>query len=99
MVSDGRWIYLADEISLFPGHKENRDLYKCLVRLESAHHEFGTFDFDLERTLEALGLPPADPGGGDDPAVSDLERFFRIFPDPGLARDLFTIFEQGRRTP
>ncbi|WP_373501399.1 nitric oxide reductase activation protein NorD [Desulfococcus sp.] len=93
VVSDGRWIYLADEISLFPRREDNRDLYKCLVRLESAYTEFGTFDFDLERTLEALGLPQADPEAAD---RSDLERFFRIFPDPDLARDLFTLFEHGR---
>lgn len=93
VISDGRWIYLADEISLFPRREENRDLYKCLVRLESAYTEFGTFDFDLERTLEALGLTPADPETED---RSDLERFFRTFPDPELARDLFTLFEQGR---
>ncbi len=93
VLSDGRRIYLADEIGMFPERQENREMYKCLVRLESACYEFGTFDFDLERTMEALGLPAPD---ADEPRRSDLERFFRTFPDPGLAGDLFTIFEQGR---
>lgn len=93
VVSDGRWIYLADEISLFSTREENREMYKCLVRLESAYFEFGTFDFDLERILEELGLPPVHSEGEN---RSDLERFFGMFPDPDLARDLFTVFEQGR---
>jgi hypothetical protein len=92
VLSNGRWIYLADEISLFSDRTENQRLYKCLARLESAHYEFGSFAFDLERTLEELGLSPAAGEGGR----SDLERFFGIFPDPGLARDLFTVFEHGR---
>jgi len=93
VLSDGRCIYLADEIGCFSSRDENREMYKCLVRLESAVHEFGTFDFDLERTLEGLGLPPPGPEAED---RADLERFFRMFPEPDLARDLFTVFEQGR---
>ncbi|HSM75750.1 MAG TPA: hypothetical protein VK852_13985, partial [Desulfobacterales bacterium] len=34
----------------------------------------------------------APDGGG----VSDLERFCAVFPHPGLAADLFTVFEHGR---
>ncbi|MGD9878329.1 nitric oxide reductase activation protein NorD [Desulfococcus sp.] len=101
VLSDGRCIYLADEIGRFPSRDENREMYTCLVRLESAVYEFGTYDFDLERTLEGLhvSLPEPDAAHRSDlePDLEpDLERFFGIFPEPALARDLFTVFEQGR---
>jgi len=50
--SDGKYIYLPDEISLFPHKTENTMLYKCLARLEAGHYEFNTFDFDLEKAVE-----------------------------------------------
>ncbi len=50
--SDGRFIYLPDEIGIFKRRGENLDLYRCLTRLEAAFYEFATFDFDLEKALE-----------------------------------------------
>ncbi len=105
--SDGRSIFLPDEIAVFDRKADNADLYKCLVRFEAGGHEFGTFDFDLDRLqdlchadpisrtmFEGIGLP--DTLNHSSGALSDLERFWRRFSDPGLAADLFTIFEHGR---
>ena len=90
--SDGKFIYLTDEINRFPTKDENATLFKCLTRLEAGHFEFGTFDFDLEKTLQqhqhSAGFYQKD--------MSDLERLFLTFPIPGLAADLFTAFEHGR---
>ncbi len=104
--SDGKFIYLPDEISLFPHKTENTMLYKCLARLEAGHYEFNTFDFDLEKVMERCSevFIPSLPsclkveglGGGDQKNLSDLERFFLSFPTKALASDLFNIFEQGR---
>ena len=105
--TDGRFIYLPEEIAFFGQKKANTDLYRCLARFESGHHEFGTFDFDLQRlfdrcqaapdcrsALDGLGIP-LDP---DRPTTmaSDLERFLDLFQLPALAADLFTVFEHGR---
>lgn len=105
--TDGRFIYLPEEIAFFGQKKANTDLYRCLARFESGHHEFGTFDFDLERlfdrcqaltdcrcALDGLGIPLVS----DRPTTmaSDLERFLNLFPLPVLAADLFTVFEHGR---
>ncbi len=105
--TDGRFIYLPEEIAFFDRKEANADLYRCLARFESGHIEFGTFDFDLERLRDrcreapesrgacaALGLPSA----ADQPTgtTTDLERFFDLFPLPPLAADLFTLFEHGR---
>lgn len=92
--SGAQTIYLPDEISRFPRRQENAELYKLLIRLEASLHEFGSFDFDGEKT------PTPCPGatGGDRPLPgrSDLEGFLAHFPDMGLAGDLFTVFELGR---
>jgi Mg-chelatase subunit ChlD len=91
--SDGKYIYLADEISIFEHKEENLNLYRCLTKLESAYYEFGTFDFDLERAASQFGFPMPE---NRDPGLSDMEIFFRMFPLPSLAADVFTLFEQGR---
>lgn len=52
--SDGKFIYLPDEIREFATRKENARLYKCLVKIESCLYEFGTFDFDFEKVMERL---------------------------------------------
>ena len=93
--SDGRFIYLPDEISHFTEQEQNRFLYRCLVRIEAGGLEFNTFDFDYEKALDRCGLLP-EPEADQAVDRSDLERFFNRFPDGVLAEDLFTIFEHGR---
>jgi len=101
--SDGKFIYLPDEISVFPHKSENINLYKCLVRLEAGHYEFGTFDFDFEKAIEKCrGIAKLKDYDLEFDLIqnwedlSDLERFFSYFPVTALAADLFTIFEHGR---
>jgi nitric oxide reductase NorD protein len=101
--SDGKFIYLPDEISVFPHRSENINLYKCLARLEAGHYEFGTLDFDLEKAIEKCrGIAKLKDYDLELDVIqnredlSDLERFFLYFPVADLAADLFTIFEHGR---
>ena len=101
--SDGKFIYLPDEISKFFTKDENKKLYKCLTRLEAGLYEFGTFDFDLEKAAEkCLRFEGIDDRIGElnsilnNEHISDLKRFFLLFPVPDLADDLFTTFEHGR---
>ncbi|MDQ1331182.1 MAG: nitric oxide reductase NorD protein [Thermodesulfobacteriota bacterium] len=95
-----KFIYLPDEISLFGSFDENRDLYKCLVRLEAGYHEFNSYEFDFERALHYSGCLKDGyaPERGREPQkdCSDLEKFFELFAVKDLAADLFNIFEQGR---
>jgi len=101
--SDGKFIYLPDEISKFLTKDENKKLYKCLTRLEAGLYEFGTFDFDLERAREKCirieGIKDQSCELNsilNNEHISDLKRFFLLFPVPELADDLFTTFEHGR---
>ncbi|UCF94022.1 MAG: hypothetical protein JSW39_07645, partial [Desulfobacterales bacterium] len=70
--SDGRFLYLPDEIGRYPKRNDNSNLYKCLTRLEAAYYEFNTFDFDFEKAMERC-FPHGEGGGqkiedGDGPA-------------------------------
>ena len=101
--SDGKFIYLPDEISKFSTKDENKKLYKCLTRLEAGLYEFGTFDFDLERAkekclrFEGIKVQSSELNSIlNTEHISDLKRFFLLFPIPELADDLFTTFEHGR---
>lgn len=95
VVSDGRFLYLPEAIDCFASQAENARMYKCLVKLESAHYEFDSFGFDLEKWAERCQVCPLPPDKNRH-LRSDLLRFFERFPDPDLAADLFTIFEMGR---
>jgi hypothetical protein len=104
--SDGRYIYLPDEINRFERKSGNLKLYKCLARFESGYYEFDTFNFDLERLCDSRGGNIGRAVCGDDQKqtdvrskagdIGDLEQFFHLFPEPDLAADLFMIFEHGR---
>lgn len=91
--SDGKHIYMVDEISDFRRKDANEMLYKLLAKLESAAVEFGSFDFDLNRLDD---IRCANLKVERTPGLTDYELFYRRFDIPELARDLFNIFEQGR---
>jgi len=95
---DGQTLYLAPELGVFADARQNRDLYKLLVKLEAGLLEWGTFDFDFETAAALVGWEADD---GECPpsvkrGVCDLERFLGYFDTLGLALDLFTLFEHGR---
>ncbi|MBU3948174.1 MAG: VWA domain-containing protein [Proteobacteria bacterium] len=103
--SDGKSIYLPDEISLYDTFDNNHDLYKCLVSLESGYYEFGTFEFDIEKAFEFSGsmknaftqiYKNIDHEITENENCHDLDKFFSFFPKKELASDLFNIFEHGR---
>ncbi|MDM8515612.1 hypothetical protein QUF76_05380 [Desulfobacterales bacterium HSG16] len=98
VITDGRSIWLPDEINIFNTKSENSGLYNCLVKLESACFEFDTFSFDFDKAVEQLesGKFKEQKTGAEAKIMSDLERFFNCFDCKKLAQDLFEIFEQGR---
>ena len=96
--SDGKAIYLPEEISFFEDQKKNQDLYKCLAKLETGYFEFGSFDFDMEK-LDPKFIPKQKHTPllqSEDGYVSDFDAFLNCFSNPQLALDLFTVFEHRR---
>ncbi len=100
VASDGRFIYLPDELDRFEDQAGNLKLYKALVRLEAGCFECRSFDFDLDRAADrypasAQWNRAASYDQTADP-MCDGERFIRSFSIPPLADDLFTLYEQAR---
>lgn len=93
---DGQAIYLPEEMDLMERRAGNVALYKLLIKLEAGAIEFGTYDLDVEKTLDtAAAALPSDVGDAV-AAESDLGLFLRGFEDPILALDLFTLCEHAR---
>ncbi len=98
--SDGRCVYLADEIDRFERRDRNLALAKILVRLEAGFFENQSYDFDLERACDRYQAIAARAGAAVrdsyHPEIHDAQLFFSCFPSPALARDLLDLCEQAR---
>ena len=94
--SDGRTIYLPDEMDLLERRAENAAIYKLLVKLEAGAFEFGTFDLDLDKALDAAAVRPRSTVLNTQTTEPDLHRFLLLFDDPAMALDLFVLFEHAR---
>jgi nitric oxide reductase NorD protein len=102
--SDGRFVYLPEEIHQHPTRAANQALYKTLVRLEAGYYDCETFNFDLDKALARWSVgrladtdgPPLISSPEGLQGCSELERFFSLFTDPALAGELFTIIEHRR---
>jgi hypothetical protein len=98
--SDGRHIFLPDEIDRQADQGDNIRLYKMFSRLEAGFFECRTFDFDLEKAADRYAEVAVRTSGRQNNPVSegfcDGERFTSGFTPPALAQDLFNLFEQAR---
>lgn len=98
--SDGRRIYLPDEIDHFNSSPQNEALYATLARLEACFYECGSFEFDLERAADlypaVAGRLPGRKRGASPSGACDARTWFDTFSAPALAEDLFNLYEQAR---
>jgi len=92
--TDGKTIYLPDEMGIYSSRRDNVRIYKCLLRFEAGLCEYHTFRFDLEKVLEHIGKP--DLAKNQDLITPDPQYFFSLFQHPTMAKDLFNVIEQGR---
>jgi len=99
--TEGRTVYLPSRLGTFSTQAANFEAFKVYATHQTAHLEFGTFEFDYDRAAAIFDslrprLGEAGDGHRNRPAVSDFERFFDLFADRRLARDLFTVVEDTR---
>jgi len=100
--TEGNNIFLPAFVERYGSKPENFGWFKVIATHQVAHLEFGSFDFAFDRPSAVFAgeeqrplVAPATakPAQG---AVTDLQRFFDLFPDRQLASDLFTLVEDGR---
>jgi nitric oxide reductase activation protein len=108
--TEGTAIYLPAWVEDFREKEENFRVYKVYSTHQAAHLEFGTFDFQFEREgqvfpnrrrrlekrrAKARGKAKDGEAAPREP-LTDIERFFDLFPDRRLASDLFVVLEDAR---
>lgn len=89
-------IYLPDEMETRESRDANKALYKLLTRLEAGLIEFGTFELDAQKALDARSRGPFPLIAAQRADASELDLFLDHFQNPALALDLFILFEHGR---
>ncbi|MBI3743320.1 MAG: hypothetical protein HY261_03440, partial [Chloroflexi bacterium] len=102
--TEGDNIFLPSFVERYPSKDQNFGWFKVIATHQVAHLEFGSFDFLFDKpSVKFAGQDQrlvigAGAGYGKDPAafITDLQKFFSMFPDRQLASDIFTFVEDGR---
>jgi len=108
--SDGAAIFLPAVVERFEGRADNYDFLKVMLTQQAGHLEFGSFEFEFDRpSTRFTDLRPSikEPaayhdhdhgheGHHEQESVTELTRFFRLFPNKRLALDVFSIVESAR---
>jgi hypothetical protein len=108
--SDGTAIFLPAMIERFDTQTENFAFLKVTLTQQAGHLEFGSFGFEYDRPstrfddLRPKLIEPPEyhdhdhghEGHHDRPNVTELTRFFRLFPNKRLALDVFSVVEISR---
>ena len=112
MMAEGATIYLPPVAERFSSKDENFDWYKVVATHQVAHLEFKSFQFSFDTPATQLSnmrnqlAPPVeekevleDQNDANDTVaigITDIQRFFDMFVDGVLARDIFTAAEDFR---
>ena len=108
--SDGAAIFLPAVIENYKEWSDNYDFLKVALTQQAGHIEFGSFEFEFTRPSTRFDdlRPKLSPlpeyhdhdhgheGHHEAPSVTELTRFFKLFPSKRLALDVFSIAESAR---
>jgi nitric oxide reductase NorD protein len=108
--SDGAAIFLPGIVERFEAAADNFDFLKVMLTQQAGHIEFGSFEFEFNRPStkfidlrSKLSAPPdyhdhdhGHEGHHEQAVVTELTRFFKLFPNKRLALDIFSIVESSR---
>jgi nitric oxide reductase NorD protein len=108
--SDGAAIFLPSVVERFDLESDNFDFLKVMLTQQAGHIEFGSFEFRFDRAsiqFDDLRSKIAEPpdyhdhdhgheGHHEQSSVTELTRFFKLFPNKRLALDIFSILESVR---
>ena len=102
--TEGTAVFLPEYIEQFDNQTENFAIFKVYATHQTAHIEFGSFDFSfradgriLPRRRDAIEDARREEGAVTKTRwVTDMERFFDLFPERQMASDLFAVVEDLR---
>lgn len=98
--TEGNHVFLPNFVERYESKEENFGWFKVLATHQAAHLEFDSFRFQFDRpsTLfwETDQRQVLAKGQAQGQPLSDLERYFDLFPDRQLASDIFMLVEDGR---
>ena len=94
--TEGNGLYLPPFVQKYDTKGQNFGWYKVMVTHQAGHLEFGSFDFCFDKEARLFPNWRSELGGGNRSSITDLERFFDLFPDRKLAADIFTAVEDSR---
>ena len=103
--TEGRSIYLPELVEEHADKAENFGVFKVCATHQAAHLEFGSFLFSFRRRGKVYParrrrretqLRREGRLRRDRKPLTDVERFFDLFPDRRLGLDIFTIVEDAR---
>lgn len=95
--TEGTSVFLPGVVEEASDKSENFAVYKVYATHQAGHLEFESFGFRFGRAgavLPSLRGTRVSPDASA--ALTDMERFFDLFPDRQLASDLFTVVEDAR---
>src|SRR5262249_8220610 len=96
--SDGTTIFVPEHVSDFFTERDNFSAYKRAILHPGGFYECGTLQFDMTAcaqrvpSLQAYFSTLEQPSG----LVEAFALFFAAFPQPDMARRLFTLLEDAR---
>ncbi len=100
--TEGNNIFLPAFIERYGSKEQNFGWFKVIATHQVAHLEFGSFNFVFDRPSSLFAgedqrsVIAGASGNGARAPMTDLQRFFDLFPDRELASDIFTLVEDGR---
>ena len=96
--SDGTAIFVPEHVNDFATEHDNFAAYKVAILHQVGFYECGTFQFDVTACAQRVpGLRPYLSTLDNPPGPAEaFAHFFAAFPQPDLARSLFTILEDAR---
>lgn len=94
--TDTATLFLPHEIGLFREERQNFLLYKLLASLLWAQVATGTYRWQWRPEEPIIAGLAGRYGTRPDPGLAPLSGFFRLFPQPELAEELFTLAETSR---
>lgn len=94
--ADGRTILLPALLRRYPTADRNERLYLIMAAHEAGHLEFGTYRLTLDSLADLCETVMERYGRATTPPLASLAELFRLYPHPGLIRDLWMLLEDAR---